>query len=228
MNTQTKTIGERMQARQIEAREKIRALLWGDSPDGDAIAETALRAGLSAAEVAGLEADVAGVKALLSAAEGVDVAELARASAAAVATEAKADAAAQRAVDAAAQARDRAIEAEQALSVAKLAVAKAAQAAANGSIPAGKVTGAVRAALAEQKAEQLATERHGKAGILRHGVIPKLRAAADAAEKLAENYKHTPTPTPSLEAEKAGAIQSAKAARARLATAEAELAALSK
>ena len=37
-NTEQKTIGDRMQARQNTAREEIRGQLWTDTPDGDKIA----------------------------------------------------------------------------------------------------------------------------------------------------------------------------------------------
>jgi hypothetical protein len=223
MNTQTQSIGEKMNERKAGAVAKVKALLWADAPDLDAIAAVALGAGLTPADVSQIETEVAGARALLSAADGVDVAELTRAHAAAVAAEGKASAAAERAVDAAGQARWRTIEAERLLSAGKLAVDQAAQACMGGGIPSGKITEAIRLSMAEQDEVQRATERRGKAGILRHGVIPKLRERLAVAEKLAENYKHMPTPTPSLEAEKAAALQSAKAARQRLMDAEAEL-----
>jgi hypothetical protein len=221
MNESEKTIGARMNERKAGAVAKVKALLWADAPDVDQIAAVALGAGLSAVEVGQIEKEVAGAKALLTAAAAVDVAELARASAAAVAAEVKATAAAERASAAAAAAWDARREAEQALSVGKLAVDRAAQAAMAGSIPSGKVTASIKVSVAAREAEQLETERAGKAGILRTKTVPKLRQEAAAAAERAGLYQHLTAP--GIADEKTAAIQSAKAARERLADAEKEL-----
>jgi hypothetical protein len=65
--TQKQSIGERMQARQGEATEKIKSLLWADG-DADEIAQVALAGGLDGAKVDTMAAAIGAAKEKLQAA----------------------------------------------------------------------------------------------------------------------------------------------------------------
>lgn len=184
MKDAKQTLSERMAARQSEARAKIKAALWQDEPDGDAVAAVALAGGIPPAEVDKLAVEIETAKATLQGAvEAEKVLPGLRAKLATAKTEAEAATAALKAADAADDlARVALGEAEQAVTTATRERDAAALLLRSGTLPRELAPAFVREAMAREDAEHEAAAREARVTTLKRQTIPWLADRVTALE----------------------------------------------
>jgi hypothetical protein len=192
-NQKQQSIGERMAARQTDAEQKCRALLWADG-EPEAVAAVALAGGLDPAKVDKLADEIGAAKAKLQAATGANdrLPELSKAHTAArsAATEAA------KVLEAASAADDVARlalgESENALRLATAARDAGARLLLDGIIPAALAPACLVEIVAGWRTEQEATERDGQIRTLKQQ-IPWRESRVEGLEKeLAEQKADDP------------------------------------
>jgi polyhydroxyalkanoate synthesis regulator phasin len=234
MNTQTKSIGEKMNERKAGAADKIKSMLWGDEPDLDQIAATALSGGVAPVDVDAMAGAVAESKRVLAAAvdaEGQSPA-LTKAATAARTAAAKAERALSEATAAAELARDALAEAEAARATATAAVNAAANLLVRGDVPTDKAPTFLQEIVAQRKATEVAAQKASRIASLTQ-TIGWMKNRVDGLKDELKKEKGTDPAKENSIPGPAGliAVQDAiagrlKGERQRLADAEKELAGL--
>jgi hypothetical protein len=233
MNTQ-KTISEKMNERKTDAAEKVKSMLWGDEPDLDAIAATALAGGVAPVDVDTMARSVAAAKATLAAAVEVNarLPELKKSAAAARSAAARSADALTKATSADVEARDALNDITSEIDGAAAVRNAAANLVDSGSIPKAMAPAFLQEICEQRKATEVASAKAARIATLKRSVEWMKNRVDGLKDELKKEKGTDPAKENSIPGP-AGliAIQDAiagrlKGERQRLADAEKELAGL--